>query len=118
MTEFSPVIEFLKDLKKLNKKYKSLNDDLTKNFCEALEAVLPNYLRGTFQISDLGEDVKIPIYKVKHFRCEALKGMGCRSGIRIIYAYEQDKDKVTLIEIYHKTKQGNHDKKRILKYFS
>lgn len=70
MTEFLPVIEFSRDLKKLNKKYESLNDDLKNNFCDVLEAALPNHLPGTIQISGLGEDVKVPIYKVKHFKDE------------------------------------------------
>lgn len=118
MTEFLQVDEFQKDLKKLNKKFKSLNDDLKNNFCDVLEAELPNHLPGTIQISGLGEDVKVPIYKVKHFRCKSLKGKGSRSGIRVIYAYEWDEDKVTLIEIYYKNKKQNHDKKRILKYFT
>jgi mRNA-degrading endonuclease RelE of RelBE toxin-antitoxin system len=116
MTEFLQVDEFKKDLKKLNKKYKSLNNDLKSNFCEVLEAELPNHLPGAFRISGLGEEVKVPIYKLKHFRCKSLKGKGSRSGIRVIYAYEQDKDKVTLIEMYHKSKQENENRERILKY--
>jgi mRNA-degrading endonuclease RelE of RelBE toxin-antitoxin system len=83
-----------------------------------LEATLPNHLNGTFQISDLGQDVKVPVYKVKHFRCKALKGKGVKSGIRVIYAYEEYKDMVTLIEIYHKNKKENEDRDRILKYFT
>jgi mRNA-degrading endonuclease RelE of RelBE toxin-antitoxin system len=75
-------------------------------------------LSGTVQISDIGQDVKDPIYKVRHFRCKALKGKGSRSGIRVIYAYQQDKDKVMLIEMYHKSKQGNENRERILKYFA
>ncbi len=94
MTEFLQVGEFQKERKKLNKKYKSLNDDL-KNFCEVLEVELPNHLRGTVQISGLG-GVKVPMYKVRHFRCKSLKGKGSRSGIRVIYAYERDEDKVNV----------------------
>jgi len=55
-----------------------------------LEAELPNHLPGTFRISGLGEEVKVPIYKLKHFRCKSLKRKGSRSGIRVIYAYEND----------------------------
>ncbi|NQE05989.1 hypothetical protein C5S32_08975 [ANME-1 cluster archaeon GoMg1] len=118
MTEFLQVEEFKKDLKKLNKKYKSLNNDLKSNFCEVLDLELPNRLPGTFRISGLGEEVKVPIYKVRHFRCKSLKGKGSRSGIRVIYAYDNDEDKVTLIEIYHKSKQENENRERILKHFT
>ena len=116
MTEFLQVDEFKKDLKKLNKKYKSLNNDLKSNFCEVLDLELPNHLPGTFRIFGLGEEVKVPIYKLKHFRCKSLKGKGSRSGIRVIYAYDNDEDKVTLIEIYHKSNQENENRERILKY--
>ena len=118
MTEFLEVPEFPNELKKLNKKYPSLNDDLKNNFCDVLEVTLPDRLRGTVRISGLGEDVKVPIYKVKHFRCQSLKGKGSRSGIRIIYAYEEDEDKITFIEIYYeKDGKRNHNEKRIQKYF-
>ena len=117
MTEFLQVPEFQKERKKLNKKYPSLNDDLKNNFCDVLEAELPNHLRGTVRISSLGEDVKVPIYKVTHFRCKSLKGKGSRSGIRLIYAYNWNEDKVTFIEIYYKKDEStNHDEKRIRKY--
>ena len=115
MTDFVEAPEFLKDIKRLHKKYNSICEDL-KNFRERLEPILPEHLSGTVRISGLGERVKTPIYKVKHFRCKSLKGKGCRSGIRVIYAYE--KDKITLIEIYHKSEKQNEDKERILRYFS
>ena len=116
MTEFLQVEEFKKDLKKQNKKYNTLNNDL-ETFCKALAAELPNHLRKTVQISGLGQDVKVPIFKVRRFRCQYLGG-GSNSGIRVIYAYEQNRDKVTLIEIYHKSKQENEKRERILKYFA
>ena len=115
MTDFEEIPEFSRDLKKMHKKFRSIYDDL-EAFEKALVSELPNHLSGTVQISDLGRDVKDPIYKVRHFRCKALKGKGSRSGIRVIYAYQQDKDKVTLIEMYHKSKQENENRERILKY--
>jgi hypothetical protein len=117
MVDFVEIDEFSRDLKKLHKKFSSIYDDL-KDFKKALASKLPGHLPGTVQISNLGGDVKVPIYKVKHFRCKALKGKGSRSGIRVIYAYKQDKGEVTLIEIYHKSNQENENRKRILKYFS
>jgi hypothetical protein len=41
-----------------------------------------------------------PIYKAKKFACRALKGKGVQSGIRVIYAYFKDDDKIELVEIY------------------
>jgi mRNA-degrading endonuclease RelE of RelBE toxin-antitoxin system len=115
MTEFLEVDEFSKDIKKLNKKYKTLFDDL-ETFKKALEAVLPNHSPKTVQIPGLGKDVKVPIFKVRRFRCKYLGG-GSNSGIRVIYAYEQDEDRITLIEIYYKGDKDNEDRRRILKYY-
>ncbi|MGB7532523.1 MAG: hypothetical protein WA977_06040 [Halobacteriota archaeon] len=115
MTDFEEILEFSKDLQKMHKKFRTIYDDL-EAFKKALASDLPNHLSGTVQISNLGQDVKDPIYKVRHFRCKTLKGKGSRSGIRVIYAYQQDKDKVTLIEVYHKSKQENENRERILKY--
>jgi len=116
MTEFLPVPEFSKDLEKLNKRFRSLYEDL-ETFSTALEEVLPAHLPKTVQISGLGHEVKVPIFKVRRFRCRYLK-RGSNSGLRIIYAYEQEGDKITLIELYYKGNQEIEDRKRILKYFS
>lgn len=114
--EFVMLPEFDRELKKLRKKYKTLDDDL-ENFKKILKASLPAP-PGTFRIANLGKGVDDPIYKVKHFRCRALKGKGNRSGIRVIYAYEESIDKITFIEIYHKNMKENEDRERILKYFA
>jgi hypothetical protein len=115
MIDFEEVDEFSKDVKKLHKKFNSIDSDLG-TFKKALISELPNHLSGTIRVSNLGENVKVPIYKVRRFRCKALN-KGNRSGIRIIYAYEQNEDKITLIEAYYKGSQENEDRKRILKYF-
>ena len=114
--EFEAVPEFPKELKKLSRKYKSLNEDFEK-FRTVLTITLPNHTPGTFEISDLGANVKTPIYKVKHFRSRDFKGRGSRSGFRIIYAHIQNSEKVIFIEIYHKNSKTNHDERRIKKYF-
>jgi mRNA-degrading endonuclease RelE of RelBE toxin-antitoxin system len=106
MTEFVELHEFSRDIKKIERNFSSIGKDLNV-FKEALVSKLPDQLPGTVRISNLGRDVKVPIYKVKHFRCRDLKGKGNRSGIRVIYAYNQDKDEVALIEIYYKGKKEN-----------
>lgn len=114
---FEEVSEFTREFKKLSKKYKSLNEDL-ETYKKALLDKLPNYPPGTVQISNIGKKVTTPIYKVRHFRCKALKGCGVRSGIRIIFAHVPNEEKITFIEIYReKNSKTNHDIKRILKCF-
>ena len=114
--EFEAVPEFPKEFKKLSKKYRSLNEDFEK-FQKVLTKTLPEHMSGTFEISGLGANVKIPIYKVKHFRSIDFRGKGSRSGFRIIYAHVQDSQKIIFVEIYHKSNKTNHDEGRIKKYF-
>jgi len=110
--------EFENDLKKLLKRFKTLEDDL-EIFIEK-QLILYHKLnrdnKGIFQISGLPiENPKI--YKAKKFACRSLKGKGVQSGIRVIYAYFEEKDRVELIEIYYKGDKENEDREKILRYY-
>ena len=116
--EISRLPEFEKDIKRLLKRFKTIEDDL-RVFIEK-ELNLYHKLKidnkGVFQISGL--QVESPkIYKAKKFACRSLKGKGIQSGIRVIYAYFEEKDKVELIEIYYKSDKENEDRMRILRYY-
>ena len=117
MTDFDELPEFSKELRKLSRKYRSLPSDI-KLFKKVLKATLPNYPPGTVRISGLGEEVQIPVYKVKNFRCASLKGKGSRSGIRVIYAFIEDDCRVVFIEIYRKNQKPNENRERIYRYFT
>ncbi|MEW6455329.1 MAG: hypothetical protein AB1410_01265 [Acidobacteriota bacterium] len=116
--EVSFLPEFEKDMKKLLKRFKTLEDDL-KNFIKTelnLYHKLKRDNKGIFQIQGL--QIKSPkIYKAKKFTCRSLKGKGVQSGIRVVYAYFEEKDKIELIEIYYKGDKENEDRNRILKYY-
>ena len=116
--KFEAVPEFPNELETLSKKYRWLKEDFEK-FKKVLTKIPFKFLPGNHRISDLGINVKTPIYKVKHFRSRDFKGKGSRSGFRIIYAYVKDdkEDKIIFIEIYHKNNKNNHNKERIKKYF-
>ena len=47
----------------------------------------------------------------------SLKGKGVNSGIRVIYAYFNEEDKIVFIEIYYKGDKENEDKERIVEFF-
>lgn len=111
--------EFEKDMRKLLKRFKTLEDDLEVFIKNELDLYhkLKIDTRGIFQIPGLQiEDPKI--YKAKKFACRSLKGKGVQSGIRVIYAYFEENDKIELIEIYYKGDKESEDRKRILKHFS
>jgi hypothetical protein len=39
------------------------------------------------------------------------------SGLRLIYAYFENEQEITLIELYHKNEKQNEDRQRIIKIF-
>jgi hypothetical protein len=111
---FEELTEFQKDLKNFLKKYRTLNDDL-----EVVKQVLivtpderPPF---SFRIDNLG--LETCVIKVKKIACKALKGRGVNSGLRLIYAYFKDQEKIIFVELYHKSDKENEDKKRILNNF-
>ncbi|GBD96488.1 MAG TPA: hypothetical protein ENG83_08820 [Nitrospirae bacterium] len=110
--------EFEKDMKKLAKRFTSLEEDLKIFIKVAMNAFHKHNVdsRAIFHISDLG--IHSPkIYKAKKFACKALKGKGARSGIRVIYAYHEDQDKVEFIELYYKGDKEIENRERIVKYY-
>jgi len=110
--------EFEDDIKKLEKKFKTIEDDL-RIFIEKqlyLYHKLKIDNKGIFQITGLPiDDPKL--YKAKKFACRSLKTKGVQSGIRVIYAYFEEKDSIDLVEIYYKGDKENEDRPRILKYY-
>ncbi len=111
---FEQISEFSKDLKKLKKKYSSLDDDLdtVKQVLEIRPDASPPM---SFRINDLG--ITTCVIKVKKIACKSLKGRGRNSGLRLIYAYFEKEKRIVFVELYHKNDRKNHDKDRILRYF-
>jgi mRNA-degrading endonuclease RelE of RelBE toxin-antitoxin system len=112
--------EFIRDLKQLTKRFRTLEEDLEKlidySICLRHKQGIDN--GGIVQIPGLGFEHP-PVYKVKKFACKSLKGKGAQSGLRLIYAYFKDDDRIELIEIYFKEKQNtNCNKVRIQRLYS
>ena len=107
--------EFEKDLKRLSKRFRSLPEDL-----ETLKKVLAISPSASppisFSVSNL--NARHEIIKIKKFACKALKGSGGNAGIRIIYAFHKEEQKIVFIEIYFKGDKVNEDRSRVLKYYS
>src|SRR5690606_39217970 len=107
---FDQLDEFKKDLKKLLKKYRSLNEDLL-----VLKKVLRTSPGGrppfSFRIDGLG--IQSCIIKVKKIACRSLKGKGVNSGLRLVYAHFEPEKRIVFIELYHKNDKLAEDRQRI-----
>ena len=110
--------EFERDFRRLSKRFRTLEEDF-KTFVDTQLNLFHKQRidnKGVLPISGLG----IPnpkIDKAKKFACRSLKGRGVDSGIRVIYAYWEERDKLEFIEIYFKGDKENEDKDRILAHY-
>jgi hypothetical protein len=115
--KISRLSEFSSDMRKLCKRYRTLNEDLD-NF---IETALYAYHKLGLPIGGIhrepGLRIDRPIYKATSFACRSLKGKGKRSGIRVIYTYYQRRDEIELIEIYYKGDKALEDRDRILRHY-
>ena len=111
---FEELPEFQKDLKILLKKYRTLNDDL-----EVVQQVLTTAPdeRPPFSFRTDNLTLETCVIKVKKIACKSLKGRGVNSGLRLVYAYFKDQEKIIFVELYHKNDKENEDKQRILNNF-
>lgn len=107
---FAELDEFNKDLKKLMRKYRSLEQDI-----EVRKAVLDQDPTGptnhTNQISGL--KIKSKIYKTR-LMCRSIKKS---DNIRLIYCHNEEESKITFIEVYFKGDKEMEDRERIFRYF-
>lgn len=111
---FEELSEYKKDLKKLLKKFRSLPEDM--NIVKQVLAVCPDERPPfSFRIDNLG--IQICIIKVRKIACQSLKGRGVHSGLRLVYAYFENENKIIFIELYHKNDKENVDRERILDNF-
>ncbi len=111
---FGELTAFTKDVKDLLKRYRTLNDDLdvVKKVLEVLPDERPPF---SFRIDGLG--LTTCVIKVKKIACKSLKGRGVNSGLRLIYAYFKEEQKIVFIELFHKNDKENEDRRRIMDNF-
>ena len=111
---FEELKEFKKDLKNLLKKYRTVNDDL--GVLKLVLTTAPDERPPfSFRIDNLA--LETCVIKVKKIACKSLKGRGVNSGLRLVYAYFKEQEKIIFIELYHKNDKENEDKQRILNNF-
>jgi len=111
---FEDLPEFQKDLKRLLKKYRTLNvdlEDVRKDLDDEPGASPP----FSFRIEGLG--LTTCVIKIKKIASDSFKGRGVNSGFRLIYAYFEQEKRIVFIELYHKNEKENEDRERILGNF-
>jgi hypothetical protein len=110
--------EFERDLRRLQKRFETLEEDLETLVGASLFAFHKlGQNTGVVPIGGLGP-TRLPVFKVRKFACRSLPGRGARTGLRLIHAYDATDDRLELIEIYFKGDQANEDRERIRKYYS
>ena len=111
---FDELAEFQKDLKRLLKKYRTLNDDMdvVRKVLEIFPDERPPF---SFRIDNSG--LETCIIKVRKIACKALKDRGVNSGLRLIYAHFEKEQRITFVELYHKNEKENEDRQRIINNF-
>jgi len=117
-SEIRRLKEFERELRKLLKKFKTLEEDMVTFIKVQLDLYHKQKIdnSGVFRITNLNID-NPKIYKAKKFACKSLRGTGVKSGIRIIYAYYEDEDIIEFIEIFFKGDKENEDRERITRYY-
>ncbi len=111
---FEELEEYGKDLKKLLKKYRTLEDDIAivKKVLTAEPKERPPF---SFRIE--GSGLQTCVIKVKKIACRSMKGRGVNTGFRLIYAHFEEEKRIVLVELYFKGDKENDDKERIVRYF-
>ena len=111
---FDELPEFKKDLKRLQKRFRTLTDDLqvVRQVLEVMPDERPPF---SFRIDNLG--IETCVIKVKKIACKALKGRGVNSGLRLVYAWFPFGEKIVFIELFYKEDKENENRQRILNNF-
>lgn len=107
--KFKYLSEFEKDLKRLLKRYISLNEDLIK--IKSILELYPNP-RPPFSFLLFNKSNSVSIIKIKKIACLSLRGKGVHTGLRIIYNFNQETNTIEFIEMYHKNEQSNENENR------
>ena len=107
MIHFNYLPEFEKELKKLLKKFRSLNEDI--KIFEDFISQNPTGFGKNFTIIHSSEKSKIVKARLM---CDSLRNR----NIRIIYAYHDGNFEFVYIEIYFKGDKENEDRERIEEY--
>lgn len=112
--EFDELDEYKKDIKKLLKRFRTLERDVA-IVLQVLEVEPKERPPFSCRIDGLG--IKTCVIKIKKMACMAMKGKGANTGLRLVYAHYEAEKKIVLVELYFKGDKEKEDRSRILKHF-
>lgn len=110
---FEEVEPFQKDIKRLAKDFNTIRDDL--KVLKKVLGVSPES-RPPISIELNGLDLEPIITKVNKMPCRSLPGQGANTGLKLIYAYYKEEQRIVFIEIFFKGNKNSADLERIVKY--
>jgi mRNA-degrading endonuclease RelE of RelBE toxin-antitoxin system len=107
---FSELDAYRKDLRQLTKRWPALPLDMA--VLQKVLALMPAE-RPPFSTRITGLKTERYVVKVRKIACRNLKGKGSNTGLRLVYAWLEEEQRIVLIELYHKGDQENEDRERI-----
>ncbi len=114
MIPFDKIDGFRKELSRLLRKYRSLDEDL-ETFKKVVEVKIQDgsILKPAKHWAILTSDEKVVIIKTR-LACKYLRG----ESMRIVFAYHPIEGRSCFIELYYKGEKKNEDRKLYEKYVS
>lgn len=107
MNHFNRTPEFEREYKKLQKRFRSLPQDIA-----TFETILVEFPTGKgTKFVILHSEANCKIVKAR-LMCQTLR----KSSLRVIYAWHEDKISFVYIELYYKGDKENEDRERIKEY--
>jgi mRNA-degrading endonuclease RelE of RelBE toxin-antitoxin system len=111
---FVELDEFKEDVKKL-RKYRHLEEDIERLKKVMEVSPIPH---GAVLISEKNRKFSGNIYKLLKFHSQDFPGKGARSGIRVIFHYNEADSTITFCQIYyHEREDSDYDRRRLEKNF-
>jgi hypothetical protein len=108
---FDELAEFRKDLRRLLKRFRTLEDDLS--IVRQVLEVYPDE-RPPFSSRIDNLEIETCLIKVKKIACKSLKGRGVNSGLRLVYAWFPSGERIVFVELSYKGDKETEDRQRIL----
>lgn len=105
--------DFRKDIRRLLKRFKSLDEDM--NVVRKVLAVIPDERPPlSYRMTHPRSDVEVINIRIT---CKCLKGYGVSSGLRLIYALFRDERRIIMMGMFYKNDHPSWEKRILNRKF-